>query len=448
MPDRLPPGPYRTLRLDDGTEVPYYIIPFDKKGRCDGPETRADLIDKMRKGMYTDVFLFSHGWNNDWTVATKRYEDFIAGFMEMRRKHGLKVATPYRPLLVGIFWPSTALVFGVEEEGPAIAAGDPAATDRAVADERQSVRELADQLPDGQVERFYELAQKEALNDAEALELAIIVRPLYASVGDEVPDETMPAPETIVSTWRANAPEPDDLEDFGTAGPPEPGEVQAAGGGLGSLLRRLDPRPIVRALTVRQMKDRAGTVGARGVGALLRDLLSAGKARLHLIGHSYGAKVMLSAIAAGGDLPRPVQSLLLLQPAVSHLCFADQVPGTDHPGGYRKVLARVKRPIFSTFSAHDVPLTKMFHLALRRSDDLGEAEIAAAGEPPSVYAALGGFGPRRAGEKLVDILDVNQPYDLVAGTPIFGIRGTRTISGHGAISNESTWWALYTLASG
>jgi hypothetical protein len=154
---------------------------------------------------------------------------------------------------------------------------------------------------------------------------------------------------------------------------------------------------------------------------------------------------MLSALAAGA-VPRRVHSLLLLQPAVSHLCFADQVPGTTRTGGYRMVLDRVARPILSTFSAHDVPLTKIFHVALRRDADLGEAQIAA-GEPPSVYAALGGFGPRRSGEQLIDILDAPQPYDLGSGARIYGIRGTRTIAGHGAISNESTWWALYTLAS-
>ena len=82
---------------------------------------------------------------------------------------------------------------------------------------------------------------------------------------------------------------------------------------------------------------------------------------------------------------------------------------------------------------------------MRRKDDLGEMRIA--GEPPSKYAALGGFGPRHSGEALVDILDVNQPYQLNQGARVVGLRGTRTIAGHGDISNELTWWALYTLVS-
>ncbi len=156
---------------------------------------------------------------------------------------------------------------------------------------------------------------------------------------------------------------------------------------------------------------------------------------------------MLSAVSFGDNLPRKVESLLLLQPAVSHLCFADTIPGTTRSGGYLPAFNRVNKPILTTFSTHDSPLTKTFHLALRRKDDLGEVSIAAVGEPPSKYAALGGYGPRRCGERLIDIHDVNDPYNLNVGNHVIGLRGDRTIKGHGDISNPSTWWALYCLVS-
>ncbi len=447
MTHRLPPGPYRRIRLDDGSEIPYYIIPFDKRGLCDGPETRRHLLDSVKEGSYSDIFLFSHGWNNDWTVATKRYEEFIGGYMNMRQKHNLPMPANYRPLLVGIFWPSTALVFSEDETGPQIAAADPALVDQGIAEERRAIRELADELPPVQAQRFYELIQKASLNEAEALELAGVAKVFYRDNNEEMALQAPVTEEEIVTLWAAATPETEgELDDFGIAGGATSGGPQAAG--LGHLLKKLDPRNIVRTLTVYQMKDRAGTVGAQGVGPLLRELLAAGKARLHLIGHSYGGKVVLSATSYGGDLPRKVESMLLLQPAVNHLCFAETVPDSDKPGGYRPALSRVKKPILTTFSAHDFPLTKTFHLALRRQDDLGEAKIAAAGDPPSKFAALGGFGPRKAGEQLVDIQDPGQAYQLGAGGRVIGLRGTRTINGHGDISNESTWWALYSLASG
>lgn len=99
----------------------------------------------------------------------------------------------------------------------------------------------------------------------------------------------------------------------------------------------------------------------------------------------------------------------------------------------------------ATYSRHDVPLTKLFHLAVRRKSDIGELRIAAAGEPPSRHAALGGFGPRHSGEQLIDILDAPTAYQLDNGVRLYGVNGSRTISGHGDISNESTWWALHAL---
>ncbi|HEX5758073.1 MAG TPA: hypothetical protein VF121_02665 [Thermoanaerobaculia bacterium] len=439
MADRLPPGPYRTLTGPGDIAVPFYVIPFDKRGLCTGPETRRHLLDRLRAERYSDVFVFSHGWNNDWKTAIQRYEGFIGGYMRMRRDRALPAPDGYKPLLVGIFWPSTALVFGESERGPDIAAaGAPEAADEAVAEERREIEELAEQLDDRQAADLYALTQKEKLTEEEARRLAEIVADFYrGGADDELGVETAVTAEDLLEIWKQAPAEEDDLAAF-VAGGPGPGTAGA--------LSALDPRNIVRTLTVHQMKDRAGRVGATGVHELVRDMLAAGDARLHLIGHSYGGKVVLSAISAG-PLPRKVRSVLLLQPAVSHLAFAERVPEANRPGGYRAALDRVENPILSTYSSHDFPLTKVFHLSVRRKDDLGEARIAAAsGAPPSKFAALGGFGPRGAGERLIDVLDAPNRYALEGGR-LFGIDGSRTIGGHGDISNESTWWALYNLAS-
>ena len=446
MPTSLPAGPYRTLALGNGTEIPYYIIPFDDEGRCVGPQTRRHLVEHAAGS--SDIFMFSHGWNNDWTVATQRYESFIEGFMKMRQEQGIPVPDGYKPLLVGIFWPSAVLVSG-DEEAPSIAAGDPnAAMDAAVAADGAAVADIARSIRSDDRERFYELAQSDALDVAEALDLARIMQPLYAGGQDEI-GVAAPEPKDLVAAWKASAathaPE-GDPEDFGTVGGTGKGgaggDIQAAGffGKIRDLARNA-----IRGTTVWMMKDRAGVVGARGVSPLLVDLLAAGNARVHLIGHSYGGKVMLSALSVPPALPRKVHSMLLLQPAVSHLCFAEEVPLNHNPGGYRMALGRVERPILTTFSRNDVALTKAFHLAIVRPSDLGEMQIAADGEPPTWFAALGGFGPRRAGEKLIDMQLPPTSYSFDAGAPIYGLRGDATIFGHGDISNTSTWWALHHL---
>jgi pimeloyl-ACP methyl ester carboxylesterase len=169
--------------------------------------------------------------------------------------------------------------------------------------------------------------------------------------------------------------------------------------------------------------------------------------RYHLVGHSYGARVLLAAIThpRGGPLSNLIDSLLLLQPAVNHLCFADRLPN-GHPGGFRQALDLVRQPILTTYTPNDFALHKVFHLALRRGKDLGEIEIAG-DEPPNEYAALGGYGPRGFADwGTVAIKDPPEPYDLGAGAPgVWAVNGSRTISGHGAVVNESTAWALCNL---
>jgi pimeloyl-ACP methyl ester carboxylesterase len=166
---------------------------------------------------------------------------------------------------------------------------------------------------------------------------------------------------------------------------------------------------------------------------------------VHLVGHSFGAKVVLSAVATE-PLPRNVHSMLLLQPAVNHLCFAEAGDG-EPAGGYNVVLDRVDERIFSTYSARDLPLTRFFHWALRRDGDRREPLPAPWPDPPSVFAALGGFGPHGAdaATQRRPLLDAGSRYQLDPERKLVALDGTKSIAGHSAISVPQTWWALREL---
>ncbi len=459
----IPAGPYRTLTTVEGLAFPYYIIPFDADGQCVGPQTRQHLLDHC--GEYSDVFVFSHGWNNDWTSATKRYEAFIEGFQAQRKSLGLAMPAGYRPLLVGVFWPSQSLEWFESETGPGFAAGaGPAAQDAAADASSRFLADIAGELPAQRRGRFFELAGAESLNEAEARELATLLASTRASAGDdEAGASTAPSADDLLAaaaTFAAVSAEPD-YDAVGTvaapAGATPAGTVPTVGApargpqaafGLGDVLKKIDPRQLLKPFTVWQMKDRAGKVGGRGVAEVLAGLLAKSQARVHVLGHSYGCKVVMTAVCALPAGLRKLQSALLLQPAVSQYAFAIDVP--DHPGvhgGFRPALGRVAGPIVATFSDRDGPLHDMFHLSMRRAVDLGEQPVIAGG-PPSPYCALGGYGPQASDAIVVDIVDPPQPYDFsAAGGRIVGVRGTRTISGHGDINNASTWWLAYTLAS-
>ena len=185
---------------------------------------------------------------------------------------------------------------------------------------------------------------------------------------------------------------------------------------------------------------------------VLTRLLVETKARIHLAGHSFGARVVLSAVAAQ-PTGRPVHSVLLLQPAINRWCFADNVALTGKTGGYRKVLDRVERPIITTMSSADQPLHNFFHLAVR-GDSLGEVKPAAFGDTYR-YGALGGYGPVGLGplmrEQPVPILEPGTRYNLSGPVRVLAVDGSArdgnppAITGHGDINNRYTWWALHNL---
>jgi hypothetical protein len=399
----IPPvGPLHVI----GRDNPMYVLPYDKRGGTTAPQTLEHARATLRSGGFTDVYLFSHGWNNDWATATERYRQFATGLAAQGADDPGR-----RALLLGVFWPS-ALLVAPWERAPAMAGelADPAE------------EELAGELEPAAAARLRELSAA-PLTDDEAAELAGLLAP----VAD-------PAALTAAARAIADAAAAPAGDDWGTV------TGATAGPAAAGVLAKLDPRNLLRAASVWQMKDRAGRIGTTAVAPLLDDALAGTAARVHCVGHSFGAKVMLSALAAREPVRR-AHSLLLLQPAVNHLCFAPQ-------GGYRPVLGRTTRPVLTTYSANDIALTRFFHLAVRREDDRYEPRIAAWPEPPSDYAALGGYGPRAADEltQHAALQPAGAPYALDPAKPLAAVDATDGIAGHGAISNARTWWALRELS--
>lgn len=437
-------GPYKVFTAAGGQTIPLYLVTFDKDGNCQAPETVDTLRDIVKTA--SDVYVFSHGWNNDFNAATALYENFIGGYMHMRESRKLVSAADYKPVLIGIIWPSAILV--KEDEEPPKFLSARTENDDFAREIDKLISDVSGKIDVNESVFLAQCLKKKTLDSVECQKLSEIVVKTYNDENDEVKGEKLNA-EILQSSWSTmeKALDEDPFADMWM----NPGEQMTAGA-VADLVNQISVKNVLRTFTVWQMKDRAGLVGKTGVHQLLVQLMDGSDCRIHVIGHSYGTKVVLSAIAAG-ELPRPVRSALLLQGAVSHLCFADNVNASGKPGGFNKALSRIELPILSTYSEHDFPLTQVFHLALRRSRDLGEALATNLEKPPSVFAALGGYGPRSVGgssenlQKRIPIRDVMDPYNLDKSIQIYGLDGTRKISGHGDVSNESTWWALYNLVS-
>ena len=430
-------GPFDTVDLGGGTSTGLYLLRYDTDGSLLSPRTQGKLLEELPH--VSDVFVFSHGWNNDFAVAAKNYKRFIQGFVQQ----GSGGCTP---LLVGVVWPSTSLLMPWEE-GPQIAAGpDPASPEAMTAFVAGSLDQDARAQLSELVEGTDSLDQQQARTAAQLL---------LEGLTEEIdPDgaTVRPTVDEVLTAWAAldgqAAPKPADPDDFGeVAAATEAGQPQVAG-----LLGNLDPRNLLRMASLWKMKDRAGKVGAHGVSPLLQKIQSSSQARVHLIGHSFGARVMLSALCFG-PLSRPVRSVLLLQPAINRWCFANDVVGKHVPGGYHAATDRVELPIFTTRSTRDMPLHEVFHLAVRGSN-LGEPDIAAVGDTFR-FGALGGYGPGGADAitTVQPVRPVGTPYDLTGEHRLVvvdgsgDIGGRHAIGGHSDINKDLTWWALRCLVT-
>ena len=186
---------------------------------------------------------------------------------------------------------------------------------------------------------------------------------------------------------------------------------------------------LFQALSFWTMKRRAGEVverlGRETLVPLWRDLGHA--PRLHLIGHSFGAKLVTSAVLGGA---RP-ESLTLLLGAFSAFAFTPQVPGFKRPGLYHRVVAerQVQGPIVVLRSDHDTALGT-FYRAATTHGEVGRDPARTAGglrRTDSVVAtsALGAVGARGVGAPKLDLVDVQQTG--IATYPIVNIDGSAVV---------------------
>jgi hypothetical protein len=135
------------------------------------------------------------------------------------------------------------------------------------------------------------------------------------------------------------------------------------------------------------MKERAGVVG-EGLNEMLASMRkSQPDLRIHLIGHSFGARVVTAAV--DGPVTIGPASLALLQGAFSHNGFTEKFDGTSN-GFFRKVIAqsKVNGPIFATHTVNDTAVGIAYALASRFSNDMA----ADFGDANDVYGGIGRNG--------------------------------------------------------
>jgi hypothetical protein len=222
--------------------------------------------------------------------------------------------------------------------------------------------------------------------------------------------------------------------------------VATAGGaaGLGDLLSgvKAAARRIANFSTYYEMKERAGKVGRFGLAPILRRIRERrSNLPLHLVGHSFGGRLVTSAAHA---LPAsaPAVTLTLLQAAYSHNGLAENFDNQGSNGAFRELLAekRASGPIIITHTKNDKAVGIAYPLASRFSRD----PASAFGDENDPYGGMGRNGAQHTPEAkglAGDLQDVGQPYTFSAGN-VYNLKADRFIGDHGAITGHQVAYAL------
>src|SRR6266536_1894771 len=313
--------------MNDIAGIPYIEAQFDKNGTL---QKQVNLPADV-----TDLLLMSHGWNNDADEARSLYRRLFENFVAVAQPDDL----PGRSFLfVGVIWPSKQFDELVAVSGLAGAAAGAASLNAADAESRKALEDKLDRMKTF----FTEPSQQKILDEARALlpdleEKASARRDFVSKIRSLLDPTAANKEDASESFFKDDGNElmknlkvdEEDLDDevAGTGGsaalPLGVGAVPAAEGGAAGLKELLSgfkaaAMNILNYTTYYEMKARAGTVGKNGVARLI-DQFAPQVKRVHLIGHSFGCRLVTSA--AANSTTDKIGSMALLQAAFSHNGF-------------------------------------------------------------------------------------------------------------------------------
>jgi len=447
---------------------PFWLITFDKRGNPEDAAAIDGLIAELGSQRITDLFIFSHGWNNDRTAALTLYKRFFGEVRKVLEANPAK-DTNARLGVAGIVWPSILWPDDAESAtmdqvipggGGAVALGGGAPIKAAQATPKQIREELRKGYDDAaQVKLLEELtAMLEAQPKTEAALKefrAKLGELLKSEAGAHLDSKQPDAAEGAIAglsdqKWRGL------LEVLGD----QAMRGQASGGGaagFGDPFKKLwaGAKDALRVTTYWQMKERAGVVGRAGLGerVLARLAAEAANARVHLLGHSFGARLVsfsLSGLPAGLEGARsPVKSLFLLQGAFSHFAFADKLPhDATRSGALKGMSARVDGPLLTTHSQKDLAVGRSYPAASFVNGD----DSAAAQDQVSRWGGMGYDGAQAvgAGSEQLTLPGKRYPFKKGGWLNLDGnkviVHGGFPSGAHGDIAHPHTAWAALTAA--
>lgn len=389
------------------------VVCFDRDGNeCpekDGKFLSEQLCDELKGdvGHVDDVFVISHGWQGDAIGATEQYSQWIRAMSESLSKqasfYGLPL--PHKSLVIGIHWPSRPIGTedfprkALESLGTALSAFGRVPNEDFLALCCDGIIDS-----DGARQAFADIAE---LMDEDT----IVSQNPRESFAFDINSQLKRTQEKLQTATATIIDELDrKRKEFGgkareggrTAIAVAADLIKAAAELCDSKLSRESvPAMVINMLSFYQMKQRAHIVGTVGGAKLLTKILKSvnSSTRVHLMGHSFGC-IVVSAMLASLEDELQVDSLALIQGALSIWSFSEQVQGMSGAGAYHNILPRVRGAIITTQSHKDTAVLLSYPAAVSILDP--ERFDVKYGYPD--YAGLGSYGVRGWGIPICDLM--------------------------------------------
>lgn len=366
---------------------PVWDLKFDEKAGMD-PRDRQIFLDEIDAEHLADLFVFSHGWG----TAEQDARDLYEMMFPLIRDAATSAPNLGPVAFAGIYWPS--LWFPDTPATPPQPAGSTQAEVGAVPDDNAGTAALsgsdiasslrpgfADPQQQKTVTRIGQLidegeaAARSGESDLAKEQRLQELNQLLQSLVPPPPDDEDSGETALLLTGDPKAAYQAAAEVFGSA--PAGSSTQGIGDWFTNAIN--GAKEAVRVLSYNVMKTRAGDIGRSGLGPLLAELHRRSPGlRVHLIGHSFGARLVSFALSGVGEpADSPIASLLLLQGAFSHWSFAHaQDNPFAKPGALNAWANRVHGPLVATFSVYDWAVCRWYPKASFLAQDDVQAAVA------------------------------------------------------------------------
>jgi hypothetical protein len=237
--------------LNEIAGLPFWELHYDESGAL---TKRVSPIPPQ----ITDLFVFAHGWNNDYTDAKDLHENFFeqlaASLVEQEPRQGVRVG------LAGVYWASA---LWPDEEPPLVETTGFAMfgpVDREWSEELKKAFSAPEQR--AALDRMRELVDERSANPENVIEFRRLLATIgpgvdtldFEALADTAPPERVdetPLPESIIRLWRG-------------------------------------AKEAVRVTSYAAMRARATVTGEAGLREFIQALRP--ELRVHLIGHGLGSR--------------------------------------------------------------------------------------------------------------------------------------------------------------